>query len=119
MAITTLDGVDSLASISEARKNLGNVIRVLMAKTELSVLIIFTHSVDVTLHADEESEIVATRDTVDLDLIAEGHPDWVAHFLALSCEWPGKRFACCAGRKRQTASSCNAAHFQFLLGEEV
>ena len=64
-----------------------------MAKTELTILVVFAHSIDMTLLAEEEAKVVTTGHTFDLDAFTEGHLDWVANLLPLHSEWPSKGFA--------------------------
>lgn len=49
MTEPAFDRIDTLSSLFEASDNLGYVVGVLVAKAELSILIVFTNSVDMSL----------------------------------------------------------------------
>ena len=61
-----------------------------MTQTKLAILVILSGCVDMTLGADKEAEVKATRNSLDLNLIAKWHPDWIADFLSLSGKRPCK-----------------------------
>lgn len=76
VAETALDRVNALASLLEASDQLWDVVRVPMAKSELSVLIFLPDCIDESLVTDKEAKIKAAGDALDLDLFAEGHKHW-------------------------------------------
>ena len=118
VAISALNRIDAFASLFEALDELGDVVRIDVAQTKLSVLVVLAHRVDVSLDADEEAEVVATGNPLDLDFVAEGHPNGVANLLALHGKWPGETFTSLACRQGQVATGSIAAYCQVLLREE-
>ena len=59
MSETAFDRVDTLTGIFEAANDLWDIIGVDVAKTKLSILVVFTKGIDMTLLADEEAKVVA------------------------------------------------------------
>jgi hypothetical protein len=72
----TFDLVDPLSCLLETANNLWNIIWIAMSKAELSITVIFTHSVYKTLYTNEKSKIVTTTDSANLNLAVEGHLYW-------------------------------------------
>ena len=75
MSEPAFNGVDSLTHLFEAAQYLGNIIGVSVAQTQLTVLVVFSHSVNKALLRNEKSKVVATRDATNLDPLAERHPN--------------------------------------------
>ena len=86
-----------------------------MTQAKLTILVIFAHSVYLTLLADEEAEIVATRDTLHLNLVAEWHSDRVTNLLALHSERPGERFTSLTSCQSKIATSSKGTDSKILL----
>ena len=115
MAETTLDRVNALASLLEAADYLGDVIGVLVAQSELPILIVFPHGIHVPLLTDKEAEVVAAADPLDADRVTEGHEYGVAHFLALHGERPRKGFAGFSRNQIEVTTGGERAHHEILL----
>ena len=115
MAETTLNRVNALASLLEAADDLRDVIGVLVAQSELPILIVLPHSIHVPLLTDKEAEVVATADSLDAYRVTEGHEHGVAHFLALHGERPGKGFTGFCRNKVEITAGGERAHHKILL----
>lgn len=68
-----------------------------MAQAKLAILVVLAHCVDKALLRDEEAEVVAARHSFNLDLVTEGHLNWVADLLSLHGERPGESVATFTG----------------------
>ena len=90
MSESALDGVDTLTCLLEACDDLWNVIWIDVSESQLAILIVLSNCVHETLLTDEESKIVATADSGDLNLLTEWHLHGVAHLLPMKREWPCK-----------------------------
>jgi len=113
-----LDRVNTLTCLFEASDDLWDVIRVDVTQAQLTILVVLANSVHVALLTYEESEVVATRYTLDVDLFAEGHQDWVADLLSLHREGPGEGLASLSRHKVQVTARSERADHQVLPREE-
>lgn len=91
MSETAFNRINSLAYIFKAAYNLGNVIRVSVTKTKLTILVIFTYSVHQTLRGNKESKVVTARDATYLYPITEGHSNWQRELHTLLSKRPSVR----------------------------
>ena len=89
-----------------------------MSKTKLPILVVLSHCVDVALLAYKEAKVVSTRNSLDLNLVAERHFYRIADLLPLHSEGPSKGFSTLAGNESQITTCSKAAHLQLLLREE-
>lgn len=119
MSEAALYGVDAFTDFSEAGNHLGDVVRVPMAQTQLTVLVVFTQRVHVALHRDEEAEIVATSDAGDFDAFTEWHADGHGVVLTVVDEGPGETVAGVGASEGQVAASVHGQHLHILLFEVV
>ena len=117
MSIATLNRVNTLSSFLEASDNLRDIIRVDVAKSKLSILIVFSDSVDMTLRADKEAEVVAARNSLYLNLATKWHLHRVAQLLTSHSKRPGKGLTILTSCKSKVTSGCKRAHLEVVLGE--
>jgi hypothetical protein len=88
-------------------------------KTELTIWVIFTHGVDEALRADEETEVVTTWDSSDINLLTEGHTDGITVLLSILDERPGVWISILSTSESQITSSSDWAYVLARLGEET
>jgi len=117
--VAALDLINSLAGVFEARNELRDVVWINVAQAKLSILIVFTHSVDKALLTDEEAKVLSARNSSDLDFVREGHLHRNTQLLASFSEWPRKGISVSAACERKIATACNRCDFQVLSAEEV
>jgi len=76
MLEATLDVFDLFTDVSEALDQLRVLCWINVSKSKLTIRVVLAERVDKALITDEESEVVATGDALNLGLLTEWHAHW-------------------------------------------
>lgn len=115
MSEAALNLVNSFTGLFEASDELWDVVRVDVAKSQLTISVVFSERIDQALLRDEESEVVAARNLRNGDLVAEGHLDWDRELLSIFGEGPREALAVISGSQGEVSARSDRSHLYVLF----
>jgi hypothetical protein len=116
---TTFDYFYSFSNISETLNDFRIFSWVIMTKSKLTILIIFSNWIYKTLITNKKTKIVTTWHFLYFSFITKRHSDWNALLNSILNKWPSKCISFFRTSKIKVSTCCNKDYFDIIFRKRL